>query len=334
MAGRFRRLTGAVQPHGDGNPGDHTSSGPDPVVIPPEVVRGPAWDVSRQIAAGAPSPGAATSPTSERFRQLPYRPDTVVDGWDVAFAAVRLASMRGHEHRFSGAPRQDDAAVVAFGDRVVVLVADGVSAADHAHVGATSVTRYAAAWLEKHREVPLGKLDFQSLFTAVAWNLVEQAAQTLGLTEPDPVVAAQRFATTLVVCAVDPLLDGTGMIARLARVGDSSAWVLTADGSFTPVFDAGKAGADGLVSHATVALPQVSELEDVLLDIPAGEVLLVGTDGFGDPLAGGEGEVGDLFRAVLGPGPARPLHLAHALDFSRERFDDDRTLVAVWPRVV
>jgi hypothetical protein len=30
--------------------------------------------------------------------------------------------------------------------------------------------------------------------------------------------------------------------------------------------------------------------------------------------------------------PPPILGLAHAVDFSRETFDDDRTLVAVWPR--
>jgi hypothetical protein len=33
-------------------------------------------------------------------------------------------------------------------------------------------------------------------------------------------------------------------------------------------------------------------------------------------------------------GPAVPslIEFAHAVDFTREAFDDDRTLVAVWPR--
>jgi hypothetical protein len=61
-----------------------------------------------------------------------------------------------------------------------------------------------------------------------------------------------------------------------------------------------------------------------------GEVLLVGTDGFGDPLGAGDGAVGALFAGALRV-PPPPLGLAHLLDFSRETFDDDRTLVAVWP---
>ncbi|MGH3832079.1 MAG: hypothetical protein ACRDRS_16810 [Pseudonocardiaceae bacterium] len=67
------------------------------------------------------------------------------------------------------------------------------------------------------------------------------------------------------------------------------------------------------------------------MPLALGTVLLVGTDGFGDPLGDGSGLVGDLFREVLAS-PPPPLGLAHALDFSRETFDDDRTLLVVWPQ--
>ena len=61
------------------------------------------------------------------------------------------------------------------------------------------------------------------------------------------------------------------------------------------------------------------------------QILLVGTDGFSDPLGDGDGLVGALFARHLTT-PPPPVWLAHVLDFSRETFDDDRTLLAVWPR--
>ncbi|WP_207544239.1 hypothetical protein, partial [Mycobacterium alsense] len=65
----------------------------------------------------------------------------------------------------------------------------------------------------------------------------------------------------------------------------------------------------------------------------AAEVLLIATDGIGDPLGTGQGGVGNLLRDVLTrPCPPSLIEFAHAMDFSRETFDDDRTLVAVWPR--
>jgi hypothetical protein len=78
-------------------------------------------------------------------------------------------------------------------------------------------------------------------------------------------------------------------------------------------------------------LPYVPEsVEAVVEHLTASEVLLVGTDGFGDPLGDGTGPVGALFARHLAV-PPTPLRLAQLLDFSRETFDDDRTLVAVWP---
>ena len=59
----------------------------------------------------------------------------------------------------------------------------------------------------------------------------------------------------------------------------------------------------------------------------------MGPDGIGDPLAAGHDGVGNLFDEVLtGPGAQSLIEFAHAVDFSREAFDDDRTLVAMWPR--
>jgi hypothetical protein len=60
-------------------------------------------------------------------------------------------------------------------------------------------------------------------------------------------------------------------------------------------------------------------------------VLLIGTDGFGDPVGDGRGVVAQLFCGEL-ERPVPPLGFAHLLDFYRETFDDDRTLVALWPR--
>jgi hypothetical protein len=86
-----------------------------------------------------------------------------------------------------------------------------------------------------------------------------------------------------------------------------------------------------VVSSIVSALPALpARIEPVTVPLTPGTVLLVGTDGFGDPLGDGSGLVGDLFREVLAS-PPPPLGLAHALDFSRETFDDDRTLLAVWP---
>jgi hypothetical protein len=60
-------------------------------------------------------------------------------------------------------------------------------------------------------------------------------------------------------------------------------------------------------------------------------VLLLCTDGLALPLAGGTGEVAQTLAREL----ARPpdiVDFARLVDFSRSTYDDDRSLVAVWPQ--
>ena len=86
-----------------------------------------------------------------------------------------------------------------------------------------------------------------------------------------------------------------------------------------------------VVPSAVFALPRMpAQITPMHIEIARDAVLLVGTDGFGDPLDDGMGEVGDVFAHAL-TAPPPPLGLAHLLDFSRETFDDDRTLLAIWP---
>jgi hypothetical protein len=70
-------------------------------------------------------------------------------------------------------------------------------------------------------------------------------------------------------------------------------------------------------------------------EVSNGELLLIGTDGIWDPLGPtAVGLVGDLLRKSLLPTPPSLSHFARVTDFSKETWDDDRTLVAVWPASV
>ncbi|AUY54719.1 hypothetical protein C2142_35920 [Streptomyces sp. CB01881] len=147
---------------------------------------------------------------------------------------------------------------------------------------------------------------------------------------PDPAQVERLLATTLVVGTARPVPGG--LEVRLSRAGDSGAWLLDLDrAAYRPLF-APKYDPDAvIVSNAVVPLPRCpdpAELGGCLL--VAGQVLLVGTDGFGDPLGDGDGQVGALFARELAEPPSAAW-LAHVLDFSRQTFDDDRTLIAIWP---
>jgi serine/threonine protein phosphatase PrpC len=273
-------------------------------------------------------PVAEFEPRPPRTRT--YRPDTAADGWATERFVLRAASVRGYQHRHDGAPRQDDFAVSWHEESgaIVVAIADGVSSVELAHVGATLACRtaidYLTRWLDKQDgDAP----DWLDLVKCASWALVEFAGAQLGDGNPRE-VADEMLATTLVVALVRPREDGSAT-ASLVQVGDSEAWVLHEER-----WQRLDGHDDDLVTPAVFALPRVPEHLDVHeVELTEGDVLVLGTDGLGGPLGDGSGSVGNRFAESLATVPT-PLELAHLLDFSRETFDDDRTLVVVWPRLV
>ncbi|MFE6977794.1 protein phosphatase 2C domain-containing protein [Streptomyces sp. NPDC057682] len=243
-----------------------------------------------------------------------------------------MASVRGDQHRFDGRPRQDDV-VVAWHEpssTVVFAVADGVSAAAQSHVGAALVCRTAVndllVQLSEDRSGP----DWTRVLQAARYQLLMRVARGREPDERDLSEAARTLATTLVAGTVAPA-EGGGMRVTLVHAGDSPAWSLQ-EGRFSLLLSDKNSGPGEITSNAVAALPRLSaRTRPLSYLLPSDCVLLVGTDGFGDPLGDGSGVVGELF-AQLAMGPPEPRALAHLLDFSRETFDDDRTLLAVWPR--
>jgi serine/threonine protein phosphatase PrpC len=270
----------------------------------------------------------------------PYRPDVVADGWSTTRFEMRCASVRGPAHRHRGEPRQDECAVVTHDGTgaVVAVVADGLSSAPLSHLGATMACRTAVDYLLRALDASAGDpgspgVDWPDLLRCAGWSLVEYATRQPGGdgAGPDPREAERLLATTLVVALVRPGPAGTAL-ASLVRVGDSAAWVLRA-GAWQAVFppDATEVLPDGVA-----ALPRVpATVVPVEVELTAGDVLVLGTDGFADPLTdgltdGAGGDVGALFADALASPPPM-LRLAWLLDFACETYDDDRTLVGVWP---
>lgn len=286
-----------------------------------------------QITVGSPSPTVEPSVIAAGYCSLPFRPDVVIDGWSTDAMTVRGVSQRGHLHRYNGAPRQDDFALHHLPDgRVIALVADGVSGAAQSHIGASTAIKQAAEWLQAHLSDDVANTDWLAMLKSAAWALNERAQSLLGLDAPDPVRAEQELATTLVCAIIEPTGAHT-LRAYLVGAGDSVAWLLSA-GEFVEILAGKTVSASGIASSAVVGLPRVpTEATPAVVEIANDDVLLIGTDGIGDPLGAGHGGVGDLFRGLLANSSAPSLiEFAHAVDFSRETFDDDRTLVAVWPR--
>lgn len=307
-------------------PGPSTSARPD------EAPADPVGWISREpIVVGKPTERFEPREVTAEFRRTPYRPDTVLDGWSTGEFCVRGGSVRGYHHRYYGEPRQDDFVIAtrAGGRQIVAAVADGVSEAKQSHIGATTAVRYASQWLDRSLGEPTEATDWKSMIQNTAWALVEQA-RAIDPECTDAAAAEKMLATTL-VCAVVEAQDDGKFVAHIVNVGDSGAWQLTGSGYVR--LGGGKAEADGGIAGSSVSgLPRIPrEVQAVRVVLAEEEVLLLGTDGFGDPLGTGEGQVGHLFAEVLRRPEAPVLtEFGHALDFSRETFDDDRTLVAIW----
>jgi serine/threonine protein phosphatase PrpC len=308
-----------------------THAAAEQAIPPPAIseIQGPVH--VGQIVIGTPSPDVEPVPTNPRFRDFPFRPDTVVDGWSNDVVTVRGASLRGHVHRHNGAPRQDDFALHLLPDgRLIALVADGVSSAKQSHLGATMAVRQATQWLKTQMPPQTEDTDWMGLARDAAYALVNQAQTMLHLQDPPDVGTAEKeMATTLLCAVIEPVEEGA-LRAYVVGVGDSGAWLLR-EGNFTPILGGKTADESGISSNAVAGLPRLpGVLEASVVEIGAGDVLLLGTDGIGDPLGAGEGGVGNLFRELFGGNrPPSLIEFAHAVDFSRETFDDDRTLIAV-----
>lgn len=259
-----------------------------------------------------------------------YRPDTVHDGWSTDDFTIRLASVRGYSHRYNGFPRQDDVAA-GFDPRsgiVLFAVADGVSSAGQSHIGATiacSTLVDAQRWMLDNGH----PLDLPHAVETAASRMTGHAAYLLGQEEPEPQAVESLLATTLIAGYISPAAQGA--IAVLVQIGDSGAWVLQ-DGKYYPLLQQKNDPDAQIISSAVSPLPRLPDkITPTEYRLPPDAVLLLGTDGFGDPLGDGDGQVGHLFAEHLrAPLPARGL--AHLLDFSRDTFDDDRTLLAIWQK--
>ncbi|MFF7332671.1 protein phosphatase 2C domain-containing protein [Streptomyces sp. NPDC090306] len=282
----------------------------------------------RPLVVGTPLPRFEPRPPSG----LSYRPDTVCDGWSTSALDLRLASVRGYQHRYDGRPREDDAAAAwEHGTGTVVFaVADGVSDAQQPHIGAQLACRSAVdEMLAQVRGGDGFVADWEKLLSTVHWQLVEQARRILHDPDAGARETAGLLATTLVAGTATPTQEG--VLVHLVCVGDSGAWQIKHD-RFYSLLGGKSAGADGLVSSAVEPLPYVpAGMRPFCFRLEPGTVLLVGTDGFGDALGDGTGAVAGLFLNRLRD-VVPPLGFAHLLDFSRETFDDDRTLLALWPR--
>lgn len=271
--------------------------------------------------------------------------DTVLDGVCVRDHAdepaleLRAASVRGLSHRFAGTVRQDSYAYrcTRDGRYLVAAVSDGVSNSKLSHYAANLITQRGCDELAKllEQQSP-DQLAWVDLVHSLADQVVQLGRELLGdrtreASELTRVEVAGHLAATALF-AVIAVRPGHGEIpVHLFAIGDSAAWVLRGGMTWEPQQTLKNEG-NTIASSRVKAIPLLpAELDPpVATTLRPADVLVMMTDGIGDPLGDGSGSVG-RFLAEVWTRPPAPLGFAAHVDFARRTHDDDRTALAIWP---
>lgn len=281
------------------------------------------------------------------------RPDTIVDGAIVGRLTFRAASLRGLSHQQYAKPRQDTYAFDIAGDGrwLVGCVADGVSQGRWSHHAADLAARrmvsnvaealsYSPA--EQPSEDILESLPWQNSVDAASEDIIRAASSKLeelrskrkdddaplpDFLSDSQVTQVMSTTAIMAVLGTEPDDAGRHSYAVAVAAGDSSAFVITGGKwcSLTHVKNEG----NEIVSSAVRPLPRPQKVELFQGHLEAGDVLLLMTDGLGDPLGSGHGAVG-RFLGELWSKPPDLLSFAAQLGFLRRTFTDDRTAFVSW----
>jgi serine/threonine protein phosphatase PrpC len=275
---------------------------------------GPAWgEPSKASQSAVPLRARASSPDAC------YR----ADGGESPDFAVMAASVAGVAHRLAGKPCEDAYAwVLSTPGRLALVIADGVSTAARGGEGAQMAVSAACQYLVDTQGWE--KRDCEAALRAASEELVRAGG-----------ALAADLSTTMVVALLSS--SRTGVEVALARVGDSSAFVLQ-QGNWSELFpDPDEEGMRGaLVAVLPLgSRPVVAEIETSTVTLAPGTALVLLTDGVADPLRDGPGTVAPALAEILQGGVVgdlTPLELARAADFSRRGCQDDRTVLVAWAR--
>lgn len=265
--------------------------------------------------------------------------DTALDFLTLDAFEVRGCSTRGWSHRYKGTPRQDDFALLVNDDVVVVAVADGVSEGDFSQVAAETAAR-SACKLAADQIARNGAIDWVQLAGRISMRIIEEGEYRkishLDVAEPtiDERLAAclSKMSTTLIVAVIERTPSHDGFPAEIGVVaGDSAAYLLRLDSKDLEPVGGGKVGTDSITSTAVRPLPGPVKSSSIRVLLQPGDALIVGSDGIGDPVGDGTGEVGQEFARRWAEPPPIDRFLLD-VNVYRRSFDDDRTAVGVWVR--
>lgn len=292
---------------------------------------------------------AAERVVSKLAAASPHQRDIVIDGVTLCdqdaepALHLRAASIRGLSHRHYGKVRQDDYAFRATEDGrwLVIAVADGVSAGENSHMAAEIVVVEGCQQLADMLAVTSPEqVDWAGLLHDLSNRILDRGQSELAragsaVTDLSDRDVARTMATTALFAVIGLATEGSDNVRPVYSLahGDTGAWLLSPSEEvpWRPLGQVKAVDGSGVVSSSTFALPLIPEAiaPAVVTALRPGHALVLMTDGIGDPLGSGTGEVGQFLAAEWATPPA-PLEFAAQLDFARKSYDDDRTAVVVW----
>lgn len=262
--------------------------------------------------------------------------DTELDFATVEPLELRACATRGASHRHAGTPRQDAFCTASDEARLVVCVADGVSEGEHSEVAAVTAAR-AACKLALDASLDPGGVDWTATANRISRRILDEARyrRIVDLTNvDDPAeqirVVQREMSTTVIVAVVSRVADENGLFPFVLAVlaGDSGAYLLKS-GKWTIVAGGKENAGSGITDGAVHPLPGPATPFVLNSTLAPGQVLLLTSDGIGDPMGDGSGAVGEML-AKRWATPPTAAEFFTDVNFRRRSFDDDRTAVGVW----
>lgn len=265
--------------------------------------------------------------------------DTSLDFLTVGPLELRACSSRGWSHRYKGTPRQDSYSVLVGDDVLVVAVTDGVSEGDFSQVAADTAARATVKVAADHI-AKTGAVDWSLLARRVALRIVEEAeyrqivpnrGEAADINQRVKAVRA-KMSTTLIAAVVRLTPTHLGYEAEIGVVaGDSAAYHLTVGSDVLTPIGGGKELGDSISSTSVRPLPGPADPVVATVYLQPAELLVLGTDGIGDPVGDGTNDFG---RELAHRWRTPPTIDEFLLDINvyRRSFDDDRTAVGIWLR--